>query len=197
MNDRREDRRVRRTRRLLHEALRSLIVEKGFERVRVQDILTRADISRAAFYAHFSDKGALLRHGLDEMRAALRQQLTGPSGVSSRPNLDLQFFRALFVHAEAHRREYRAPMGGHGTLLAHVRDELTSLLRAHVEDAVARRRLTPAAPPDVLTHYAVSALVGVLAWWLDNDRPYPAERIAQVCDRLTRSVLAAGLGTSA
>src|SRR5215203_5096896 len=43
------DRRVRRTRQLLRSALLSLIIEKGYERITVQDILDRADVGRSTF----------------------------------------------------------------------------------------------------------------------------------------------------
>src|SRR6266581_8141913 len=41
------DRRVRRTRRNLGEALIALIVERGYDRITVQDILDRADVGRS------------------------------------------------------------------------------------------------------------------------------------------------------
>jgi hypothetical protein len=41
MKKKKEDRRVERTRKLLHEALPALILEKGYEAVTVQDILDR------------------------------------------------------------------------------------------------------------------------------------------------------------
>lgn len=52
MDSKRGDRRVRRSQRMLHEALRSLILEKGYDRVTVQDVIDRADVGRATFYAH-------------------------------------------------------------------------------------------------------------------------------------------------
>ncbi|MBO0803611.1 MAG: TetR/AcrR family transcriptional regulator [Nocardiopsaceae bacterium] len=54
------DRRVRRTRALLHQALIELILEKGYGRITVQDILDRADVGRSTFYSHYRDKDALL-----------------------------------------------------------------------------------------------------------------------------------------
>src|SRR5262245_65473884 len=71
----REDRRVRRTRRLLGEGLLELVAEKGYDRVTVQDVIGRADLSRATFYAHFRDKDALLGSGLDDLEEGLRDAL--------------------------------------------------------------------------------------------------------------------------
>src|SRR3954469_23951916 len=70
-----QDRRVRRTRRLLREALLALVLEKGYEAVTVQDVLDRADVGRATFYAHFRDKDDLLISGADELRESLRLQM--------------------------------------------------------------------------------------------------------------------------
>ncbi|MCP4222921.1 MAG: helix-turn-helix transcriptional regulator, partial [Actinomycetia bacterium] len=53
------DRRVRRTKQRLHEALMSLIVEKGYDKITVQDLIDRADVGRSTFYAHFETKDDL------------------------------------------------------------------------------------------------------------------------------------------
>src|SRR3954466_4722486 len=55
-----EDRRSRRTRQLLGDALVELMLEKHFESITVQDILDRADVGRSTFYAHYTDKESLL-----------------------------------------------------------------------------------------------------------------------------------------
>jgi AcrR family transcriptional regulator len=56
----RVDPRVTRTRKLIRDALLSLLTEKTFESISVQDIAARATVNRATFYAHFTDKLALL-----------------------------------------------------------------------------------------------------------------------------------------
>ena len=56
----REDPRVTRTRKLIRDALYTLLEQKPFSDVSVQDIAEQATINRATFYAHFPDKYALL-----------------------------------------------------------------------------------------------------------------------------------------
>lgn len=63
-----KDRRVQRTQQLLREALFALIQEKGFEKLSVQDIIDRANVGRATFYAHFDNKEDLLLSGFDALR---------------------------------------------------------------------------------------------------------------------------------
>lgn len=54
------DPRVRRTRRLLQDALRELLREKRFASISVAEIAGRATVNRNTFYAHYPDKFALL-----------------------------------------------------------------------------------------------------------------------------------------
>jgi len=54
------DRRIERTQQLLRGALFSLIQERGFEALSVQDIIDRANVGRATFYSHFDNKQDLL-----------------------------------------------------------------------------------------------------------------------------------------
>ncbi|MGH2373308.1 MAG: TetR/AcrR family transcriptional regulator [bacterium] len=197
MKSKRGDRRVGRTRRALHEALRSLILQKGYDHVTVQDVIDRADVGRATFYAHFQDKDDLLMSGFEEMLESLRSHMAALlRGEERQLDEALGVSRALFDHAAGHRREYRALVGSRsgGALLKFAQKALTSLVREHLDQAVTRRRLKPVVPVEVTAHYAVSTLLALLTWWLDNDLPYAAEQMAQMFERLTRPAVAAALG---
>jgi AcrR family transcriptional regulator len=54
------DPRIRRTRLLLQQALKSLLDTTEFEKISVQDISEAATVNRATFYDHYPDKFALL-----------------------------------------------------------------------------------------------------------------------------------------
>ena len=60
------DPRIVRTRQLLREALVSLLEEKDFEVITVQDIADRATVNRATVYAHYQDKYDLLADAIRE-----------------------------------------------------------------------------------------------------------------------------------
>jgi len=61
------DPRVKRTRSLILEAFGSLLAEKGFESISVQDVTDKAEVNRATFYAHFPDKYALLDYFVSQI----------------------------------------------------------------------------------------------------------------------------------
>src|SRR5215831_21020306 len=54
------DPRIRRTRQLLHAALRKIMQTKSFDEISVQDITDEATVNRATFYDHYTDKFDLL-----------------------------------------------------------------------------------------------------------------------------------------
>src|SRR6476660_467523 len=62
-----EDLRVRRTRKLLIQALIELTIEKGFAAITVQEIADRAMVNRATFYRHYRDKHDLLEAYMREV----------------------------------------------------------------------------------------------------------------------------------
>ena len=69
------DPRVKRTRGLILQSFESLLAEKGFESISVQDVTDKAQVNRATFYAHFPDKYALLEHAFrEQFRAELERR---------------------------------------------------------------------------------------------------------------------------
>lgn len=84
------DPRVKRTRKLLQQALMELFREKSFASISIQDITERATVNRATFYAHFPDKYALLDSIIRESF-----QMMVASKLPSSPRWGTQNLRAL------------------------------------------------------------------------------------------------------
>lgn len=61
------DPRVRRTRLMLYEAFMSVLSEKPFHSISVQDITEKAGVNRSTFYLHFPDKFALVEYSLNQL----------------------------------------------------------------------------------------------------------------------------------
>src|SRR5918995_7303911 len=106
------DRRIERTQQLLRGALRSLIQEKGFEALTVQEIIDRANVGRATFYAHFDNKDDLLASGFEDLRAALRaRQHDALSRGRSVEERVFAFSQDMFAHANEYCDVFRAMVG--------------------------------------------------------------------------------------
>jgi AcrR family transcriptional regulator len=126
------DPRVKRTRKLLQDALMALLAEKSFDAITVQDIAERSTINRATFYAHFVDKYELFGSFTHEwFRQAMHQRL-GDCSTLSRANLRLLIQTSMEAMAEMddHCRptETMKPL-----VMSAVQEELSALLLGWLE----------------------------------------------------------------
>ena len=71
MGDMTVDRRVKKTKRQLRQALMHLMTEKPSRSISVRELADRADINRGTFYIHYKDVGDLLQQLEDEMAERL------------------------------------------------------------------------------------------------------------------------------
>ena len=178
------DRRVRRTKQRLEEALESLIIEKGYDKTTVQDLIDRADVGRSTFYAHYETKDDLLVSWVDQLAAEMElhmaQQQTDAGSIM--PSL------ALFRHmAEAHH-VYKAMIGSRGIDIA--TEMVHSSLLRHATSGLERRPDTndqTSIPIEVRAEFLTGSLLALLAWWVDNDMPYPPESMDEMYQELTKT----------
>jgi AcrR family transcriptional regulator len=186
------DRRVQRTRKLLHDALIALILEKGYEAVTVQDIIDRADVGRSTFYAHFLDKQQLLLSGFEQVRVFLAQQ---HAALAASGEHRLGFSLGMFEHVLSYRRVYRALVGKQSgaVVLQHMQQMLTDLVGDELA-ALAPRDAAVPIPLEIVVHYTVSAFMGLLIWWSDHEPPYTAAQMDAIFQQLTMPGVLAGLG---
>lgn len=73
MEEQKIDRRVRKTKSQLRQALMQLMTEKPFKSISVRELSERADINRGTFYIHYRDVSDLLQHLEDEMAERLSE----------------------------------------------------------------------------------------------------------------------------
>jgi len=161
-----EDRRVRRTRALLQNALMSLMIEKGYESITVQDIIDRADVGRATFYAHFADKQSLLSSRLEDLRARLLQEQRGALTTVRNGAHVLGFSRAMLQHASESLPLWRKLAGEESGafVLARIHEMLAELVR---NDVAAMGCTQRGAEREALIQYLTGGFVALMTWWLN------------------------------
>ncbi len=176
----------------------ALIVEQGYEKITVQDILDRADVGRSTFYAHYRDKDELLLSSFEHLRTLFEQQqeaLLASRRSGSDP--DVNIVLELFRHTGQHHRLYRAIAGRQSgeMILKYLHRYLTGLLLPPLGELVRKRKSLPV-PVDVTAHYLVSTLLSLMTWWLDNNMPYPAEKMDEMFRTLTMPGVEAAIGSN-
>src|SRR5215471_4947702 len=140
MSQEQEDLRVRRTHKLLWEALMTELSQRPFEEITVREICERAMVHRSTFYKHYTDKYALLEQGMRQMYAELvaAEEHLPPSAFSvEQPP---PYFLRLFEHAAQHQPFYKLMLCGEGI------SRFQKLLKEHIVEMVSTnvRSLPPA-----------------------------------------------------
>lgn len=180
------DRRVRRTKTRIFDALVELMMEKGYDKVTVQDIIDRADVGRSTFYAHYRDKEALLQSGFEHIRPAFEA-----SEEDADPSL------ALFQHIGEYTPVFRAIAGRRGgqVVIAYIRRFLTELYGKRLEARI-DPTLEPSVPVEVVVEYLVSALIGIVQWGLERTEPATAEELHGWFEQLVNPGVRDALGVT-
>ncbi len=171
---------MQRTRRALRDALISLLVERGWDDINIQNLCERADVGRSTFYIHFQNKEELLVSGFDDLRAFLRMQAAEKNGAAD----PLGFVRGLIEHAYEQRTLFRVIIGKRS---GHV---VQKRFREMVSQLVEEELSLPAGwQRDAGIRYVAGALVELLAWWVDAGNARSADDIEQLFYRLTLPVI--------
>jgi AcrR family transcriptional regulator len=159
------DRRVRRTRDALGDALVALMQEKPFESITVQHVLDRAGVGRSTFYAHYRDKDDLFLSDLEDFLEGMSTLLQRRREASNR----VAPVRELFAHVAEMRRLHTALIAA-----GKMRDFL-EMGQGYFARAIDRRlavlpasRAIAPAQRVPLAHAFAGALLSLMSWWLDH-----------------------------
>ena len=184
MPDKKSDRRVNRTRELLLNALVSLLMERGYEKLTIQNLLDRAGVGRATFYAHFQGKEELLCCSIARLRAALDSQWKSAAITRGKPTGRLGFTLGFFQHLESHRRLYHTTIGRdtEWTVELHMQRMLREIVREDLDRTHKGR--ADAAALDLAGRYVVGTLWAIVVWWMESKKPPPSEEVNQIFQRV-------------
>jgi AcrR family transcriptional regulator len=175
----RVDRRIARTQRLLGEALLDLIQEQSFDSITIRDITERADIGYATFFRHYDSKEELLSQQLESIIRQLEEMVgEGGDGYFEREG------ELLFEHVRQNELLYRGLLGGHVhvQVTRRLRDALIRVIRPHVERHLPDEQLL--VPLEIAVNHLAASALELVAWWLENDMPYPPREMSRYYDRL-------------
>ncbi len=193
--EKKEDRRVSRTRRLLREALFALILEKGFDAVTIEEITQRADLGRTTFYLHYRDKEDLLMESIGELVDDLVTQMSHLPPERWRledgsfTHLPSPAITLPFQHVTKNASLYRIILRGEGsyTVSRRLRAIIVQACETMIQVLLKKEQLAvlnPQAPMEVILNFLAGAWLGLVTWWLENDMPYTEEEMALMFQKL-------------
>jgi len=182
---RQDDRRTQKTKKFLAEALRELILEKGYDILTVQDIIDRANVGRSTFYAHYESKEQLLVGNIrfqEELVKPPADRDDYPMGI----NLSW-----LFHHTHEQLSLVRALRGTQGGVI--IGEHFTELCKAKILE-YHKPDMPRSKTAQMMFRYkadaAAGAIVRMLFKWLEDGALIPPGEMVVYATRVLLAVIA-------
>jgi AcrR family transcriptional regulator len=175
------DPRILRSRRMLMDALVSLLIKKEFGDISVQEIADEATLNRATFYLHYPDKNALLQ----AMTAARFRDLIERRAITFTDCHGALRAIALGVC------DYLAESTGCPTQLTRMPLEVSIIpvVEDMFKEGLAHHEIAPGADPALRATTAAWAVFGAARRWFQTSNRIPAEEMAARIETMLSPVL--------
>ena len=168
------DRRIRRTRKLLNDALVELVAEKEYDEITVQEITERADIGHRTFYRHYADKDDLLADVMEDTLSKFRDLLVMPSSFlaafDEADSTPQENGRRLFEFVDQHERLFQVLFQARPIIYQSMLD-LALQKTIGLLHSVMDEQDSPI-PFRVLANHVTTSTLGMMKLWLEDEKPY-------------------------
>ena len=184
MEPEKQDRRTRRTRQHLRDTFVTLLKEKRYEDISVQDIIERADVARSTFYVHYMDKEDLLvgRWGVFASNLGAHSDVLKHEENEGHSLLStLGWFRHIEAQGDLLKIIAKDPAMDlamktlHGILLEDMQMRIQNHLPENENAPI---------PPSLAVEYLAGSLMTLLKWWVKQGMSYQPERMDEIFQQL-------------
>ncbi len=178
MAEKKEDRRVRKTKRLLRQALTELLKEKPIQEIKVREIADLIDINRGTFYQHYRDIYDMLYQIEDELFAQFNQILAETEEEADETNA-MPLLTKIFTFLKDNSDLTVALMGPNGDPV--FVEKVKALVKERcIHDWM--HAYQDAKTPNFEYYYAfvVSGCLGLFQRWMENGSGEPPEAVAEL-----------------
>lgn len=187
MTDKKADRRVIKTERMINSALMELLKEKSVREIKVSEISELADINRGTFYLHYRDVYDILERIEGDMFDSFNRLLDSHP-VSELDQSAIPFLRDIYGFLSEYHEMCRALLGPHGDpafaerLHKLVCEKCAGFRGSFTEDG-------SEADFDYRYYFAVGGIMGIVRRWIDGGMKESPDDMAV----LTESILHNGV----
>ncbi|MDR2610864.1 MAG: TetR/AcrR family transcriptional regulator [Clostridiales Family XIII bacterium] len=184
MSEEKLDQRVRLTRRLLKNALLTLMREQHISKISIRSLCEVAGINRGTFYSHYSDQYDLLRQLEQEVIDNLKRYLGNQSYQDNDP-VSAQILTSILEYVRENAELFKALLSENCDV-AFQQDimELTHIISFSPQPEVDAKTL------EYITLYGISGCITMLQKWLqDGMVKSPVEMTTLIMQVLYRGVI--------
>lgn len=172
------------TRQNLIDAFWCLYCQKRIEKITIREITAKAGYNRGTFYEYFNDVYQLLEeleNSLIPCIDKLPQFTSAQTGTIGLP------MGALFDYYEENSQYYSVLLGENGDpgFAAKLKKSIKPMLRE-----VMPKELQCKLETDYALEYILSAMVGIMSYWYQNDRNIAKEKLIKLIRKINEKGIA-------
>ena len=178
------DPRVRRTRKMLQDALASLLRKKEFDKISIGDIAEESTLNRATFYDHYPDKFALLECLVaSQFQELIVQQSICFDGCAGA-------LRKIATGVCHYLAETMKP-GSDGLWRAGAPMEtaIVSVTRRLILDGFAKHPPKTGVPVELVASAIAWAIYGAAKEWVQSPKRMPVAKIGETIEKIVKPIL--------
>ena len=178
-----EDRRVRRTKKLLTQALTQLLQEKQINEITVKELTDLADMNRGTFYLYYKDMFDMLEKIEDGLFEAL-DEIVSLHEHDDVARQTAPILLDLFHFIEDNQEMCRVLLSPHGDM--NFLHKLNQVVREKCLQMWPNEEEKKDATFEYHYSFVVYGCVGVFRAWLNGNCQEPAEKMAEMADAMIR-----------
>lgn len=171
------DRRQRKTRESIFQALIGLLAKKEFSQITVSEIIEKADVGRATFYAHFETKDYLLKELCEELFCHIFDAIQ-PEHNTHKHIFACEAPDSVFLHLAQHLQK------NDNQILELLASPNNELFMQYFKNNLKRlafliEKRNEALPDGFWEHHVATTFVETIKWWIDNGMQETPETITE------------------
>ncbi len=171
------DRRVKRTKKALHEALLTLLNEKTINEITVTELTTLADVNRATFYFYYTDLIDMLQQIQNEAYEAFTAVIQETTIHVSTIDGFTEYAERLFTFCKENEALVRFIINNdvNNRLYTYIRQLMLTNI-PNTKEIFGENN-----PAKYLSNYVITAMIGICIDWMDDGMKIPAHELAKLC----------------
>lgn len=181
-----QDRRVRRTKKRLRDALAALMREKDLGEITVRELTDLADVNRGTFYTHYRDLEDLRRQVGQELFEELSAVLAGFQAERIRAGSTPAGLQAVLTEVfdfVAENRELFVTILGYGEMEFHTQLRVL-IYRMYLREWNGLYDLGDAETTNYYLEFVVSGVIGLIRTWVASGMQEPSGQMAALATQM-------------
>ena len=174
------DRRQRKTREAIFKSFIELLSEKEANQITVEEIIKRADVGRATFYAHFETKDFLLKELCNELFCHIFDCIT-QTNLDHKHLFDCVSSNPMFLHLLQHLQKNDNHIlellssQNNALFLTYFKEGLIKLIYSQISSFQPTR--AHELPEDLWVNHIANTFIETVLWWLNHKKQESPETL--------------------